>query len=254
MIEIDARSGELIGDALCHVPYMDWLTRQHGTYANVIGLNRKVASLLAPSYPFIFDGPSEGGTPIFRMSIQDAFGYSNQCHAAQAFFRQYHIPEPELPLTLDLREAPSGLSPGVVISPYSRSNSPDDNKRWLPSRWVETIQTLRGEGLIDQVYVLGDSRYDDPSPYIRNGIEPIFDFSLAQVLHLMRQAPLVMTIDNGMSHLAHFGGIDRHVLLYPGCLPQCWVRNPRATLVTASMPIHVQSADMVRAARQALGA
>lgn len=253
MIEIDARSGELIGDALCHVPYMDWLAKQHGTKANVIGLSRKVADVLGPSYDFTFNDVSEPGTPVFRMSILDAFGYSNQCHAAQAFFRQHHIQEPALPLSLDLREVSAGLLPGVVISPFSRSDTAG-NKLWPHSRWLEVVHELRYDGLIDRVYVLGDSRYDDPTPYMRNGIEPVFDFSLAQVLNLMRQAPLVMTIDNGMSHLAHFGGIERHVLLYPGCLPRCWVQNPRAQIVTASTPIDVDPREIIRAAQRALKA
>ena len=253
MLQIDASTGGLIGDALCHVPYMDFLCRKHNSKALVFGLNPLVAAMLAPSYRFEF-GPLRSDQPIIRLSINDAFGYVNQCHMAQAFFKQHNAPLPPMPMTLDLMAELCGLPPGLVVAPYSRSNSPDNNKFWPHERWLEVISALRKERLVDRVYVVGASGPDNPAPYLAAGVEPVFDRPLAQVLHLMRQAPLFMSVEGGLSHLAHYGGVRRHVMLYPGCLPQTWARNPYAVLVTAKMPINVQVCDMAAGARQVLKA
>lgn len=254
MLQIDANHAGLIGDALCHVPYLEFLTRKHNQPALISGLNPLVTALLGPSYRFEF-GPLRSDQPVIRLGMSDAFGQCvHQCHMIQAFFKQHNDPLPPLPVTLDLKEEPCGLPPGLVVAPYSRSNSPDNNKFWPHDRWIEVISTLRNEGLADRVYVVGASGPDDPSPYLAAGIVQVFDRPLAQVLHLMRQAPLFMSVEGGLSHLAHYGAVRRHVMLYPGCLPHAWARNPQAVLVTAKMPIHVNVIDILAGARQVLKA
>jgi hypothetical protein len=41
----------------------------------------------------------------------------------------------------------------------------------------------------------------------------------------------VITIDTGISHLCHFGGVARHVLIYPACLADGFVKNPRGKTI-----------------------
>lgn len=252
MIQIDAGSAVLIGDALCHVPYMAWLCKKHDTRARIHGYNKYVADLLSKTYPFDFTDGLDNSIPQFRLSIHEAFPlFHDQCHMAQAFFKQNNEPPPPLPIQLDFQEEPCGLPAGLVVAPFSRSDL-NNNKLWPHERWIEVIQKLRCEGAIDRAYVVGVSGRDDHALYAGAGIDPIFDRPLSQVLHLLRQAPVFLSIDNGISHIAHFGGVRRHVLLYPGCLPKCWVENPHAIQVTADCPINVQTDSILAGARQLL--
>ena len=127
---------------------------------------------------------------------------------------------------------------------------------------MQVVQELRGMGLVDRAYVLGArSVYacgrtveDDASAYKAAGIEPVFNRPLAQVLDLIRQAPLLLSIDTGIAHLAHYGGVDRHVLLYPGVFSNLWVPNPRAINVQGGAPISVGTGMIIAAAHNKLGA
>lgn len=253
MIQIQTTHAYLIGDCLSTVPFMAYLCGKHQTEAVVSGeFNSLVAAILGPSYHFRFDeDPSVYQfEAVYSLSVAALFDLCSQVHMCQSFFKTENLPVPELPLELDLLAKPCDLPPGLVISPYSRSNMPDNNKLWPHERWLEVVQTLRNMGIADRVYVVGASGYDDPTLYIAAGVEPVFDRPLAMVLDLIRQAPMFLSIDNGISHLAHYGGVGRHVLLYPGCLPECWVRNPRAAIVRAPMPIDIQPAAIINAALQ----
>ena len=255
MIQINAPTAALIGDGLVHVPYLAWLCEKHKSRARIAGMNTAVADALGPSYPFEF-GPLRPG-PLILVNLLDCLHQGfNGCHMAQSFFAQYGDPAPSLPITLDLKDEPCFLPPGLVIAPFSRTNSADNNKFWPHDRWLEVIQTLRGAGMADRVYVIGNSQHDDPSPYRGHGIDLFFDHPLSRVLNLLRQAPLFMSVEGGMSHLAHFGGVYRHVLLYPAKLtPLCWAQNPRGYMVKADpKPINVPVAEVVNAARQVLRA
>lgn len=247
MIQVEAESAGLIGDALCHVPYLDWLAKAYKSHVVINHMNSHVAAML-DGYPITFAN-LDPARPVKRLRLITAFLRKHECHMAQAFFKLAGQEMPELPLTLRLKSQPCNLEPGLVLSPYSRSDI-SLNKIWPHERWVETVQTLRGEGRISRAYVVGAAAYDGADQYAAAGIEPVLDRPLSQVLHLIRQAPLLLSIDNGISHLAHFGGIDRHVLLYPGCLPICWARNPRAEIVTAGRPVEVPVVQVLQAARK----
>ena len=253
-INIKAQHSFLIGDALSQVPWMKFLCDEYNAQAVVTGnFNGPVARLLSQSYPFMFAETAIGKfDATFEVNVAALFGYSGKCHMSQCFFHGANKPLPELPIQLDLRTQPCGLPSGVVISPFSRSDQ-NQNKLWPHERWISVVQSLRAGGLIDRVYIVGSYIHDDPAPYIEAGMELVFDRQLAEVLDLMRRAPLVLTIDNGMSHLAHYGGISTHVLLYPGCLPACWVNNPRAVTVCEGNPINVQPYHILQAARIVLG-
>lgn len=246
MIKIDACHSGLIGDALSTVPWMQYLCEEHNTDAVVVGgFNRLVADVLGPSYRFTFQEEATGFFDAeYLVSVAALFGYSGQTHMCQCFFRAAGKPEPALPLTLDLRVEPCGLPPGAVIAPYSRSDW-QGNKFWPHERWIAVVERLRNDGLLGTAYVLGANGTDDPAPYVAADIEPVFDRPLAQVLDLLKRAPLVLTIDTGISHLAHYGAVERHVLLYPGCLPECWVPNLRAAMVRAPNPIDIQPQQLI---------
>lgn len=252
MIQIDAQWAGLIGDGLVHIPYMHWLCTEKNTSARIVGLNTNVQKLLGPTYAFEYVETLDPNEPIIRVNLPECLGHGiHGSHMTQSFFRQYGGPEPAVPIDLDLKDESCGLPPGVVIAPFSRSDC-NHNKLWEHERWLEVVRALRAH-TSHPFYVIGAAPDDDASAYAAEGIEPVFNRPLAQVVNLMRQAPLVMSIEGGMSHLAHYSGIGTHVLLYPGCTPICWATNPRAKIVTAPMPSSVQVKDMVAGARQVIG-
>jgi hypothetical protein len=67
----------------------------------------------------------------------------------------------------------------------------------------------------------------------------------------MRCAALVISIDNGISHLAHFGGVSQHLLLAPACLPASFVANPRGRMIRG-VPIDITVQKVLEAAEEML--
>jgi hypothetical protein len=64
----------------------------------------------------------------------------------------------------------------------------------------------------------------------------LFDRPLTEVLDLLKRSPLVMTTDNGVSHLAQIGGVSRHVLLYPDAMRKGWAEAPLALIARGATP------------------
>lgn len=248
---------QLIGDSIAQVPFMRAVGAMRGDSVYVTGpFNRHVIPLLE-GMPITFDPDATGTGADFTISAQGALGICMRSgftlHMAQCYFRMFDQPVPDLPIDLPLCSEPCGLPPGLVISPFSFSDLGTNVKRWPHDRWVQVVQTLRRLGLADHVYVVGSSQTDGTAPYAVAGIQPVFDRPLTQVLDLMRQAPLVMTLDSGMGHLAHFGGISRHVMIYANCLPGKFAEAPRALHVRGGMPATISADQVLEAAQQVLG-
>ncbi len=100
------------------------------------------------------------------------------------------------------------------------------------------------------VYVVGDQG-DQWEAIIGTRIVPLTDLPLTQVLSTLRSAKVFLSIDNGMSHLAHFGGVHKHVLLYPAITAPNAVVNPRAK-VLIGRPEDIAVSHVVAAARELL--
>lgn len=233
----------LIGDALGHVPYLAHLAETE--HVDAVGdFNAPVQRLICGNYDISFTDGEPQNSP--RLDIDLSYGQHMRMHMCQTFFAMNQKPVPGLPMCLDLNEEDSGLPAGTVISPFSRS-SIDGNKFWEHKNWVEVIASLRRAGLVDRVYVLGAAPEDDISEYWRSNMEPVMNRPLTEVLNLLRKAPLVLSVDNGISNLCHYGNVKNHVLLYPQCLPSTWVDNPHAVKVTG-LPASIQPQQMVSAA------
>lgn len=241
----------LLGDCLAQVPFMLAVSEGRGDSIRLTGrFNRHVVPLLE-GLPIHFDPRGNGAGAEYDLRVNDSFlvFHKTGLHMVQGYFHHFGMPVPEMPITVPFKAEPCGLPPGIVVSPFSGSDNGSNTKLWPHDRWVQAIQTLRQLGLADRVYVLGGSPADQPAAYVAAGITSIFGRPMPQVLGLMQQAPLVMTIDTGTGHLAHYGGITKHLLVYPDCLPGNFAQAARAVHVRGPMPADITADQVVAVAR-----
>jgi ADP-heptose:LPS heptosyltransferase len=246
----------LLGDCLAQLPFMCAVAEARGDRVRLTGdFNRHIAPLLEP-LPIDFEPGGHGLSADFILQVWPAYETSlrTKLHMVQCYFHIWQMPIPAVPIALPFKTEPCGLPPGIVLSPFSVSDRGSNTKLWPHERWVQVVQTLRRLGLADHVYLLGTHKSDSTDPYAVADIEPVFDRPLTQVLDLMRQAPLVMGVDTGTGHLAHLGGIKRHVMIYPDCQPPIWAEAPRAIHVRGPRPTNITVDQVLEAARQVLEA
>lgn len=242
----------LIGDSLSLLPFLLELSYQNDIEICVTGVFSEAVKPLIAHLPITFS-PEPCAKSDYATNVQDAFnlchGPRRDLHMAQSYFAMNDMPVPELPIRLDLIESYQCPAPGtVIVAPFSRSDI-GHNKLWYENRWAEVITALIRDG--ETVSVIGGDE-DDCSPYEAAGATAIKGYSLPNVLSLLWQTDLLLSIDNGISHLAHYGAVDRHVLLYPTCLSPNWARNPGATHVTGH-PRDISPRQVIDAATAILG-
>ncbi len=152
-------------------------------------------------------GIVEGFTPYHRLM--------HMVNAWELLFRLNRSRDVPLP-SIQIQDAPHY---DFVISPYSVSGASPQVKQWPFDRWDPVVKWMKERG---SVVVLGSAT--DPevidAPMLRG--EP-----LDVVAGVVKNAGTVVTMDNGISHLARAVGAN-HVLMYPAILPLCWVNNPDA--------------------------
>lgn len=218
-----------IGDTLCVLPLIMQLAGISGGDVHVTGAFAAPVKALTSRLPIRFGKPA-GETIDIQVEVARAYaqGQSLNLHMAASFCRLGCVPVPALPFALDLVTTPAGLPPGIVLSPFSGSKNPW-YKAWPLACWLEL--TWHFVGVQDRpVYVLGASE-ESIAPFADAGAIPLSGLGLPAVLQIMRDAALFVSIDNGLSHLAHFGSVQRHLLLYPALLPPGLVVNPRARVL-----------------------
>jgi ADP-heptose:LPS heptosyltransferase len=155
-----------------------------------------------------------------------AYGHGKGIHMIQSYF---HLLDLEVPaavptpiLNLDNSSRPRQFD--VLVSPYSGSDNAN-NKLWPFENWQLLIDELVGNGL--SVAVLGTSA--DPREF--SDVSYIFDETIPTVAAVLRASRHgLISIDNGLSHLAHIVGVN-HLLLYPVAMHPAWVNNPNSNCV-----------------------
>lgn len=245
MIQVKCPGQNLIGDALCAVPFILYLCQKHAAGAFITdGFNVPVRDLI-PSYPFEYREPTCAVEAVYELDIQAAWQMNFHkrwpWHMAQMYFAYAGEPIPSLPMNYQMHAASCGLSPGIVLSPFSRTNAPDNNKLWPHERWAEVIGTFK----LTPAYVIGTDE-DNFSAY--EGLPNVIilrNRPLPEILTLLRQAHIVLSLDNGIGHLCHFGKVRRHVMLYADCLPPTLAENPFAVHVRGRMPIDIPVANVI---------
>jgi len=230
--------GSMIGDTLNTLPFILHLADQYRRPVHVIGKFHAAIRDLLTDLPVCFDLPSTDGPKIsYTLSVQRSWDYVGPrgLHMSQGYFILNDTPRPELPITLPFRTERCELPTGFVVSPFCGSepaNTETHTRVWFVDRWHQVIDRLLAQRPDLPVYVIGGPG-DDPVPYLRTGVVPVLGRPLPQVLDLLQRAPVTITIDTGTAHLAHFGGVSNHVLLYSVAVMKTTHQNPRATIIQA---------------------
>ncbi|HEX2940541.1 MAG TPA: hypothetical protein VHO91_05805 [Rhodopila sp.] len=219
-----------LGDTLCVVPLIIQLAGEYATTVHVTGAVAKTVKPLLCRLPIWFAACNGIPDARVQVNIQAAYdqGRALNQHMAASICRLAGVRQPALPLSIDLASTPVGLPPGIVLSPFSGSRNPW-YKAWPLDRWLRVVHHLAATRR-EPVYVVAASG-ENTVPFIDAGAIPLVGLELPEVLDVMRHATLFASIDNGLSHLAHFGDVKRHLLLYPALLPSNLVVNPRARVL-----------------------
>jgi hypothetical protein len=233
----------MIGDTITALPFILHLRRLLRRPIHVTGaFGRPVRALLAPDM-LIHDAAPGPLALRFNLGVGPARAAAAQLglHASQGFFLLAGFAAPRLPATLDLVTEDCGLPPGIVIAPFAASErniAGNRDRMWYPDRWRAVIDDLAGRGL-GPVHVIGASADDFPAFDFPN-VTHIKDRPLPQILDLMRRATLCVTVETGPAHLAHFGGVAKHVLIYGDTHPPALVATSLGMIVrgkVADLPI-----------------
>jgi ADP-heptose:LPS heptosyltransferase len=146
------------------------------------------------------------------------------------------------------------LPPGLVIAPFAASGASaaaNHITAWPVDRWNIVVDFLLSSGYAETAYVIG-SPNDDPTPFLRLGVTQVIGYPLGQVLDLMRRAPLCVTLDTGISHLAHLGAIDNHVLICPEVDQPPPATNPRGKILRGR-PSDITADQVIAACIEKMG-
>jgi len=226
-------SQNLIGDGLNIYPALKswWNTHQdwsidlltYPDHVSVIYEHMKIPLRV------IYDASAEGYDFSFSFDTNVAFriGHENKVHIAKAYAIMLGVdiaPE-DYRLVFDppeeeLTDREKGL---VIVSPFSKSCSSNQGyppNKMLPwGKWLPIIRFLRTLG---PVGVIG-SRTDRASGILEIPEDEYFTgLPLTRVAHILRRSKCVVTIDNGIAHMAA-SQLAKMVLFYPACLGTHWI-------------------------------
>jgi len=221
----------LIGDTVCAINCIEALALLD-SYKG-LSLNLKVEN---PALKIFFkhiqgiNFTDEIMSDMIVLSPHDFFneGQSLGLHMTQGYFLQAKLNVPTLTKPNIIWEKTNKNIPvyDYIIAPYSWSDLSDE-KLWAYSNWQDVINYLKSKDKDVKIAVLGASGFaleKNQNKQIFYNVDYIFDKPLEYVCELIFKTKLALTIDNGISHLVHGIGTP-HILLYPECLNQNWVKN-----------------------------
>jgi glycosyl transferase family 9 (putative heptosyltransferase) len=222
-------SKNLIGDSLYVQPALEAWSKEHeGWDIDFLTLNDHIAPLYMgmgiPNLKLIFERGEVVYDFEFEFQVNQAFslGDKEHIHISTAYGKMLGY---EISPNQRVKFIPSGEDDHekglILLSMYS--NSCASRKKQLPNKmiswahWWHIVTVLRQLG---RVGVLG-------GPGERVGLQFSEDeyytgFPLEKVARMLRDAKLLVTIDNGMGHLAASQGTPT-ILFYPQCLSQSWI-------------------------------
>lgn len=218
-----------IGDAITSFPALYDLADRDGV--QVFFANSGVRDLWKNDSGIISQTEIMGGENFNNQRANHFFSYSG-IHMIQAWYWILNMPIPKYIRSVALQESEPEFICDVIISPYSHSDlllserGEFGGKTWPFEKWNKVIDTLIGAGL--SVGICGVfSSHSDPAFWGERRVRVFDSLSLNDLCGCMRGARCVVTVDNGIGHLAHLLGIP-HAHLVPKkawISPKEWIMN-----------------------------
>lgn len=222
-------SKNLIGDSLYVQPALEaWCKDHEGWEINLLTLNDYIAKLYEgmgiPNLKVIFERGEGVYDFEFVFQVNEAFsmGDRDKIHISTAYGKMlgYEVtPNQRVKYTpSDGDDHQKGL---ILLSMYSNScasrkgQAPNKMLSWI--HWWYIVTILRQLG---PVGVLGAAGERVGLQFSEN--EYYTGLPLEKVARMLRDAKLLVTIDNGMSHLGATQGVPT-ILFYPQCIGQHWI-------------------------------
>lgn len=238
-------SRNLIGDALYISPaWNEWYQRNGERYDRIdlLTLPDHVAVLyrgMGVPCEVIHELPENKNYDFAHVfNVNDAFRLSDQkkCHVAESYAElllleplkklpnHEHVRPIYMPPEIELHENEKGL---ILISAFSASCTSRQGRppnKMLPwYKWLPVWRWLYEKFPDKRLVLLGAPTDEVPNPVMTQmrKIHPHTEYmrgiALDRLAWIMREALFIITIDNGMSHLAASQGA-REFVLYPACL------------------------------------
>lgn len=154
-------------------------------------------------------------------------------HLSEAYGRLFGVCVTHIyPILAEPKSA--GRGNYVVLSPHTQSNQPQGedgigNKQWAFSNW-QKLGRLIQEKFRRSVCEIGS---EDESPLNILGAVPLYGLPIWQVATLLKDARLVITVDNGIAHICAAFRVPM-IEIYPKCLPSRWTSYPYARVIYAN--------------------
>ena len=222
-----------IDDAVTSLPALyDLVDRQKLRlwFANgsVLNLWNKVSNNIE------FSGERMDNAETLNTQIPSRFFMMSGLHMMQSWYWNLGMAVPPVVPAIHVNEASAVFGPDVIISPYSHGDLGLQIKILAPEKWNAVIRTLLGAGLT--VGVCGafragtDEKFWDDLP-----VSLLDSLPLPSLAGHLRGARCVVTVDNGIGHLAHMMGIPHVHMIprHPRTCPKEWVMNlkPNADVI-----------------------
>lgn len=234
-------SKNLIGDSLYIQPALKLWQEQHPNWEiDLLTLDDHIACLYEgmgiqnlqvitkEEQRFDYEGYPFGGRydfeHVFDVSKAFALGDAEKLHIAQAYMKLLGLPVAEYPPKVYYRPPEGQTEEGLVLlSPFSNScasrQGKPPNKMLSFAVWLPILTLVRQLG---KVAVLGGPEDRGKAPLPIKDEEYYTGRPIEEVARLLRDARLLITIDNGMGHLAASQGTPT-ILFYPKCLGRHWI-------------------------------
>ena len=218
-----------IGDAITSFPALYDLADQDGV--EVYFANSGVCGLWKNNAAVVFHEKIEGGEDFNNQAAFKIFSHSG-LHMAQAWYWILNMPIPQSIRKVDLLESKPAFLCDVIISPFSHSDlllserGEFGGKTWPFEKWNKAIDALTGAGFSVGVCGMFGSG-TDPAFWGDRRIAVFDSLPLNDLCGCLRGARCVVTIDNGIGHIAHLLGVS-HVHLIPNkpwICPKEWTMN-----------------------------
>lgn len=223
-------SKNLIGDALYIQPALkQWVVEHPGWDIDLLTLDDHITCLyrgMGVPLNIIFERSEVPYDFEHKFSVNDAFslGDREKLHIAQAYMKLLGLSVPEQPPMVEYTPPEGPREEGkVMLSIFSNSCASREgkppNKMLSWAIWLAVLALARQLG---DVLVLGGPKDKGTAPLPILDEEYYTDRDLPEVARTLGAAKLLITIDNGMGHLAATQGTPT-ILFYPKCLGKHWI-------------------------------